>query len=131
MYVDGYPVIGLSGRGKRLDKVLFTLLHELAHILLRHVDADHYIIEEIDEAHTAHNAHEKDADATAGKLLFPDGPPLVPTRVNGPWLDKVAAELGVARIVVIGHLQYKRRLDWRTTLAKNPPSVGEALQAWE
>ena len=28
-------VIGLSGRGKRLDKVLFTLLHEIAHILNR------------------------------------------------------------------------------------------------
>jgi HTH-type transcriptional regulator / antitoxin HigA len=27
---DGSPVLGISGRGKRLDKVLFTLLHELA-----------------------------------------------------------------------------------------------------
>jgi HTH-type transcriptional regulator/antitoxin HigA len=33
MFLDGNPVVGLSGRGKRLDKVLFTLLHEIAHIL--------------------------------------------------------------------------------------------------
>lgn len=74
MYVDGYPVIGLSGRGKRLDKVLFTLLHEITHILLGHVDAGHYIVEEIDEAHTAHNTNEKQADDDAGKLLSPTDP---------------------------------------------------------
>lgn len=131
MYVDGYPVIGLSGRGKRLDKVLFTLLHEIAHILRRHVDADHYIVEEIDETHTEQSAQDKDADIVAGKLLFRDGPPRVPTRISGPWLDKVAAELSVARIVIVGHLQYRRRLDWRTTLAKNAPSVGDALETWK
>jgi hypothetical protein len=59
MYVDGYPVIGLSGRGKRLDKVLFTLLHEIAHILRGHVDADHYIVEEIDDADPTQNAPER------------------------------------------------------------------------
>ncbi|NII86036.1 HTH-type transcriptional regulator/antitoxin HigA [Corynebacterium glutamicum] len=37
MVVDGHPVIGLSGRGKRLDKVFFTLLHEIAPILLVHL----------------------------------------------------------------------------------------------
>lgn len=130
MYVDGYPVIGLSGRGKRLDKVLFTLLHEIAHILLKHVDADHAIVEEIDDSHSTEDVQEKDADDAAGKLLFPSGLPDVPARINGPWVDHVAAELAVARIVIIGHLQHKRRLDWRTTLAKNAPAVGEALENW-
>jgi HTH-type transcriptional regulator/antitoxin HigA len=130
MYVDGYPVIGLSGRGKRLDKVLFTLLHEIAHILLKHVDAEHYIVEEIDDAHPSQNAQEEAADDAAGELLFPDGLPHVPARISGPWVDQVAAQLSVARIVVIGHLQHKRRLDWRTTLAKNAPAVGEALETW-
>ncbi|MBK8462860.1 MAG: helix-turn-helix transcriptional regulator [Nigerium sp.] len=32
------PVIALSGRGQRLDKVLFTLLHEIAHVRLGHLD---------------------------------------------------------------------------------------------
>ena len=131
MYVDGYPVIGLSGRGKRLDKVLFTLLHEIAHILLAHVDSDHYIVEEIDDPQSAHSPQEKEADAAAGDLLFPDGPARVPPRISGPWVDQVAAEFGVSRIVVIGHLQHLGRLDWRTTLAKNAPSVGDALESWE
>jgi HTH-type transcriptional regulator/antitoxin HigA len=130
MYVDGYPVIGLSGRGKRLDKVLFTLLHEIAHILLKHVDVNRYIVEEIEDTHTADDTQEKEADDVAGKLLFPDEFPPVPARISGPWVDQVAADLSVARIVVIGHLQHKRRLEWRTTLAKNAPAVGEALATW-
>jgi HTH-type transcriptional regulator/antitoxin HigA len=131
MYVDGYPVIGLSGRGKRLDKVLFTLLHEIVHILRGHVDADHYIVEEIDDADQTQNAQEREADVAAAELRFPDGFPRIPARISGPWVDKVAAELGVARIVVIGHLQYGHRLDWRTTLAKDAPSVGNALEKWK
>jgi hypothetical protein len=77
MYVDGYPVIGLSGRGKRLDKVLFTLLHEIAHILRGHVDADHYIVEEIDDADPTQNAQEREADVAAAELRFPDGFPRI------------------------------------------------------
>ncbi len=46
----GRPAIALSGRGKRLDKVLFALLHEVAHILLGHLDGDGLIVDEQDEA---------------------------------------------------------------------------------
>ena len=130
MYVDGYPVIGLSGRGKRLDKVLFTLLHEIAHLLRSHVDADHYIVEETDDADPTENAQEREADLAAAELRFSDGFPRIPARISGPWVDTVAAELGVARIVVIGHLQHEHRLDWRTTLAKNAPSVVNVLETW-
>ena len=131
MYVDGYPVIGLSGRGKRLDKVLFTLLHEIAHILREHIDADHYIVEEIDDGHATRSAPEEEADVAAAELRFPNGFPRIPARISGPWVDKVASEIGVARIVVIGHLQHEHYLDWRTTLAKNAPSVGDALETWK
>ena len=50
--------------------------------------------------------------------VFPGGFPEVPARINGPWVEQTADELGVARIVVIGQLQHRGRLDWRTTLAK-------------
>ena len=131
MYVHGYPVIGLSGRGKRLDKVLFTLLHEIGHILKGHVDEQHYIVEEIVDPHVGRGVEESEADDVAGELLFRSAFPQVPARIAGPWVDQVANQLRVARIVVIGHLQYKRRLDWRTTLAKNAPVVGHALETWE
>ena len=87
MYVDGYPVIGLSGRGKRLDKVLFTLLHEIAHILREHIDADHYIVEEIDDGHATQSAPEEEADVAAAELRFPDGFPRIPARISGPWVQ--------------------------------------------
>lgn len=129
MFVDGYPVIGLSGRGRRLDKVLFALLHEIAHLLLGHVDAEHLIVEDLDkQGHET--AREQAANRQAGQLEFPDGFPDVPARISGPWVDQAAEDLGVARIVVVGHLQYRKRLDWRTTLAKNAPSVSDALETW-
>lgn len=130
MFVDGYPVIGLSGRGKRLDKVLFTLLHEIAHVLLGHVDTDHIIAEDLDDVARHKTTCETDANRAASGWVFPDGFPAVPARINGPWINRIADELGVARIVVIGHLQYHGRLDWRTTLARNAPNVSDTLQAW-
>ena len=131
MFVDGYLVIGLSGRGKRLDKVLFTLLHEIAHILHGHVDAEHLIVEDLEDVDGVETERERDANHLAAEWVFPDGFPVVPARIGGPWVDKVAADLGVARIVVIGQLQHRRRLDWRTTLARNAPAVSDALEAWK
>lgn len=131
MTIDEYPVIGLSGRGKRLDKVLFTLLHEIAHILLGHVDAEHLIVEDLDDKLGSETAREQVANQQATDLIFPSGFPVIPARINGPWVETVAADLGVAPIVVVGQLQHRRQLDWRTTLAKNSPSLSEALDAWK
>lgn len=130
MFVDGYPVIGLSGRGKRLDKVLFTLLHEIAHILRGHVD-DAPIVEELDDSDAPESIREKEANDGAGTWIFPNGHPPVPARINAPWVEQTADKLGLARIVLIGQLQKRGRLDWRTTLAKNAPSVSDVLPRWE
>jgi HTH-type transcriptional regulator/antitoxin HigA len=63
--------------------------------------------------------------------MVPGGFPSVPARINGPWVEAAAATLGVAPIVVIGQLQHRRRLDWRTTLAKNAPAVAHVLHTWQ
>ncbi|MEV0623573.1 HigA family addiction module antitoxin [Nonomuraea sp. NPDC050404] len=131
MFVDGYPVIGLSGRGKRLDKVLFTLLHEIAHILRGHVDTENIIAEDLDSPANNESVRETEANRDATDWVFPAGFPQVPARINGPWIDRTADSLGVARIVVIGHLQHRKRLDWRTTLAKNAPTVSNVLGTWK
>ncbi|MGH3524342.1 MAG: hypothetical protein ACRDU4_16330 [Mycobacterium sp.] len=47
------------------------MLHEIAHILLKHVDADHSIVEEIDDSHSTQDTQEKEDDGAAGRLLFP------------------------------------------------------------
>jgi HTH-type transcriptional regulator / antitoxin HigA len=129
MFVDGHPVIGLSGRGKRLDKVLFTLLHEIAHILRGHVNADNLIVEDLDDGQES--AREREVNEGAVGWIFPKGYPSVPARINAPWVDQTASELGLARIMLIGQLQKRGRLDWRTTLAKNAPSVSEVLPHWQ
>ncbi|RFZ34012.1 putative HTH-type transcriptional regulator YddM [Mycobacterium marinum] len=130
LFVDGYPVIGLSGRGKRLDKVLFTLLHEIAHILRGHVD-DGPIVEDLDDSHAQEPIREREANDGAGNWIFPNGCPPVPSRINAAWIEQATNKLGLARIVLIGQLQKRGRLDWRTTLAKNAPSVSEVLPRWE
>lgn len=131
MFVGKHPVIGLSGRGKRLDKVLFALLHEIAHILRGHVDANHVIVEDLEDKHAQESERETEANDDGVAWIFPDGYPVVPPRISGPWVDDKAAGLGIARIVLIGQLQKRGRLDWRTTLAKNAPSVADVLPTWD
>lgn len=130
MFVERYPVIGLSGRGKRFDKVLFCLLHETAHVLLRHVDAGQLIVDDLDDKDTSETAREREANRQAAQCAFPSGFPPVPHRVGAQWVEQTAAQLRVAPIVVVGQLQHRGRLDWRTTLAKDAPSVYDALGSW-
>lgn len=135
MYVDGVPVIGLSGRGKRLDKILFALLHEISHIAHGHVDAesDGAIVEEVEEdldESGAGRTIEAEANKQAGTWILPTGFGSIPARVTGPWLSSTASRTGLAQIVVVGRLQHMRRLDWRTTHAKDAPTVGHVLESW-
>lgn len=133
--LDDNPVIALSGRGKRLDKVLFTLLHEVAHVINQDLDGDRICID--DEVTTAPDTEgqlsdrEKAADAVAADLAFPDHaftPP--PRRVARPWVEAEATRHGVHPIVVVGRLQNDKHLDWRTALAKGAPTVDHHLAAW-
>nr|MDT0663519.1 ImmA/IrrE family metallo-endopeptidase [Micromonospora sp. DSM 115978] len=122
------PVIGLSGRGKRLDKILFTLLHEIAHIVLGHV-TEEAIVDSLDEQDDS-DTNELDANRQAGRWILPRPLPPVPHRVSADWINRVAAERGLAPIVVVGRLQNDGRLEWRSTLAKNAPTVTTALETW-
>jgi HTH-type transcriptional regulator/antitoxin HigA len=128
-FLDGTPVIALSGRGKRLDKILFTLLHELAHLVLRHVKPDEIIVEEV-EQHASDSATERAANQRAGSWILPQPLPYTRERINQAWITRIAGERGLAPIVVIGQLQNLKRLDWRSTLAKNAPTVTEELTSW-
>ncbi len=135
MLVDGTRVIGLSGRGKRLDKVLFALVHEIAHMIHGHVKEDAPIVETIegdddldDQSHEA--AQEREANETAAQWVLPGGLPRLPDRLSAPWVMRTAEEQGLAPIVLVGHLQHSRKLDWRTTLAKGAPNVDEVMARW-
>jgi HTH-type transcriptional regulator/antitoxin HigA len=128
-FMDGQLVIGLSGRGKRMDKILFTLLHELAHLVLGHVRPEAIIVEEV-EQHSHASGKEKAANDLAGSWILPQPLPFIRERINQAWITRIAEERGLAPIVVIGQLQNLGRLDWRSTLARNAPIVTHVLADW-
>lgn len=127
------PVIVLSGRGKRLDKVLFTLLHEVAHVLNGDLAAGRHQIDaglsesSIDEPDDVERA----ADARAAQLMFPQGQVSEPpTQVRQRWVAEEASRLQVHPIVVVGRLQKDGKVDWRSALVKGAPTVEKQLTAW-
>jgi HTH-type transcriptional regulator/antitoxin HigA len=128
-FLDGKPVIGLSGRGKRMDKILFTLLHETAHLALGHVKQDGIIVEEV-EQQDHETSKEKAANAQAGSWILPQPLPCSRERINQTWITRIANERGLAPIVIIGQLQNLKRLDWRSTLARNAPTATDELAGW-
>lgn len=130
LFVDEVPVIGLSGRGKRLDKVLFTLLHEIAHVTHGHI-GNAPIVEAVEvKEEPGEDDQEHEANETAAEWLLPDGLTDLPERISGPWIQATAQDYGIAPIMLIGHLQHLRRLDWRTTLARGAPNVDSVLAQW-
>lgn len=128
LHPDGRPVICISGRGKRLDKVLYTVLHEAAHIHRGHLEKEPYIVDDQERRPTL--GLEDEADREAAAWVLPAPLPRVPDRVTSHWIESEADAIGVHPIVLIGRLQYARRLPWRTTLVKGAPSVTEHLETW-
>jgi HTH-type transcriptional regulator/antitoxin HigA len=126
---SGRPAIALSGRGKRLDKVLFALLHEVAHILLGHLEDDGLIVDDHGERGPTLGV-EKDADTLASKWILPERLPTPPGRVRASLVDTLAAEHAVHPIVIIGQLQNQGDLEWRTALVRGPPNVDAYLENW-
>jgi HTH-type transcriptional regulator/antitoxin HigA len=128
--LDDGPVIALSGLRHRLDIVLFTLLHETAHIvrgdLEKHGGA---IIDEEDQPHTL--GDEGETDKLAAHWMLPSSIPPPPGRISHQWVNRTAEAMGVHPIVIVGRLQRLEVIPWRTTLVKNAPSVIPYLQAWQ
>lgn len=122
------PVIGISGRGKRLDKILFTLLHEIAHIAFGHV-TNEGIVESLDD-HDENDAKENEANSHAGKWLLPTPLPPPPQRISTSWIEGLAGEYNLAPIVIVGQLQNSGLLEWRSAHARNAPIVTAALETW-
>ncbi len=131
--LDRTPVIAVSGRGKRLDKVLWTLLHEIAHVLLGHASAQ-VVVETLDDHHDLDSGQIDDDEVAANHRarawLLPDPLPRPPGRVNAGWVNAMAAQRGLAPIVIVGQLQNEKILDWRTTLARNAPTITDVLAGW-
>lgn len=129
MMLDKSPAIGISGRGKRLDKILYTILHETAHITLGHLGSDGVIVDDQNDAsHTL--GQEEPADQQAADWIFPKPLPRLPGKVSYSWIQDIADSYGVHPIVVIGRYQNLGIIDWRTTLVRGAPSITDRLDCW-
>lgn len=129
----GHPVIGLSGRGKRLDKVLFTLLHEVGHVINGDVQSDEPLLDVAlsDTSPTALEARERRADESAAKMILPHGPAEPPNgQIRHPWIEAEARHQGVHPIVVVGQLQARGLIAWKTSLVRGAPTVDQHLARW-
>jgi HTH-type transcriptional regulator/antitoxin HigA len=114
-WVDGTPLIAITSRYKAADSLWFTLLHEIAHVLL-HPKRSTYIDglkadDDADEQETAANKFVQD-------LLIP--PAYVPelmaiNSVSG--VRSLATELGVSPSLVAGQWAF-RNDNWGGPIAK-------------
>lgn len=127
---ENAPVIALSGLRQRLDIVLFTLLHETAHIVQGDLAKSEGVPIIDDEDSPVTLGDEAAADALAASWVLPEKIPSPPARVNKEWVNEVAASMDVHPIVLIGRLQKSGAVPWRTSLVKDAPTAPRFLQAW-
>lgn len=106
---DGGPVIGLTTRGDRFDSVVFTLLHECAHLILGHIDRrSGSLLDDEPQGGAADDPHEIAANEQASAWLFPDGFDLDRARRD---VDAAAREHAVHPSCVAGRIEYEAG-DW-------------------
>ncbi len=120
------PVIALSGRIQRLDSILFTLLHEVAHLLLGHLDDGPVV--DVDLGHGPPVGREHDADDQASRWALSEEPRIAPP-ISRAKVVAEARRLGVSPAVVVGRLHNDGALDW-SHLRQLTPSGRAVLAQW-
>lgn len=107
---NGRPVVGLTARGDRFDGLVFTLLHECAHLTLGHVSPDDAAIVDDDVAGEQSDRREIEANDQAVGWLFLNGFEVEAT--SSTAVIAAATRYRVHPSVVLGQVQ--RRLDnWK------------------
>jgi len=122
---DGTPIIGLSTRWDRMDSFIYTLLHEIAHLVLLHVKQGEVQLDE-DVHEASAEGKEADANALASEWILPSG---VDVGSGKPSMARIlgdARSLGVHPSFLIGRLQREGVLGWsdfRRSIPKVRPFV--------
>lgn len=122
---DGAPIIGLSTRGDRMDGFVFTLLHEIAHIVLGHVAVGDTHLDE-DILVNDVSGREAEANEQAAEWVLPSKLNLGSTRPTMPRIIAEAHAIGIHPSFIIGRLQQEGVLDWsdfRRSIPKVRPFV--------
>ena len=104
------PVIGITLRRDSLDGFWFTLMHELAHLVLHGNKNTDFFDEDLDGEDRASNESEREADAWAGESLVPEEKwenspaKLIPSPIAA---ESLARELGINIAIVAGTMRYR------------------------
>ena len=109
---SGNPIIGLSTRWDRMDSLIFTLLHELAHLVRKHVSPGQVQVDEEIETNSSQGI-EAEASHLAAGWVVRSGLQFGPSRPTMPQILAAARENGVHPSLIIGRLQRDGRLDWK------------------
>lgn len=125
---EGTAVVGVTGRYDRFDGFMFTFLHELAHLVLRHIEpgADVLVDENLDDTSPS-SAVEASANAQALEWMFPGGFTPPDGAVGAASVARVATTFGVHPSLVIGQLHRRGLLDW-SRLRSHIPKVRPFLE---
>lgn len=131
--VDNHPVIALSLRYDRIDAFWFTLLHELAHIYLRHREA--HVDQLFNREKQKLGREEIDANEQATKWLFPEEAleefiELHRPRFSRLSIEEFAAEQNRQPGIVIGQLMHKGEIKYNN-LREYLVKVRPILEKWE
>ncbi len=119
-WLDGQPVVALSVRYDRVDSFWYTLMHELAHVVL-HGDENPIIDVNLvgPSAATTDDKPiaEQEADRQAIEWLAPGDELTRFIAQNKPYYShdqivRLAESLGVHPGVVVGQLQYRKEIGW-------------------
>lgn len=126
-WINGTPMIAVTSRYKRLDSLWFTLLHEIAHVLLHpkrstFIDVDLKADDDADTQETAANAFAQD------HLIPPAYQASLKTATTPDGIVALANELGVSASLVAGQWAFQTG-NWRGPIAKLRKKVdlGEEL----
>jgi HTH-type transcriptional regulator/antitoxin HigA len=107
---DGTAVIGMSLRHDRIDNFWFTLLHEVAHLTLGHIEPGSFVVDDLEAR--SQDARERDADALAMESLIPsEGWKAIPSSVytTPEFVDGMAEKLGIHPAIVAGRVRHETR----------------------
>lgn len=111
MLESGSPAIGLTSRDDRMDGYVFTLLHELAHVSLGHLETVAVRADEDIVTATGLDGPEADANQQANDWILPAETALPAGRSSMSAVLQVAGRNRIHASFVIGHIQ-RTRQDW-------------------
>jgi HTH-type transcriptional regulator/antitoxin HigA len=109
--VDDVPVIGLTLLRDRLDNFWFTLLHEVAHVILHYrTGLSAGFFDDIENEHD--DDFENEADRFAENLLIPDHVwTRSPARISksAEPVERLAKQLRISPAIIFGRIRMERK----------------------